>query len=135
MPTYPLDRDAGAADDSAMFVRCKKRFKDGKEHRYWSVVENVRVPNRRKGCVVVSCATLAAALPGWIQEWNPGRIFCAYDATDRGDRAANRAANRLIQSDNRTVRLRPPLDGKSWNEMLLRDRAGEPLQTDDRSLR
>ena len=26
-----------------MFVRCKKRFKDGKEHRYWSVVENVRV--------------------------------------------------------------------------------------------
>ena len=50
--------------------------------------------------------------------------------TDRGDRAANR----LIQSDNRTVRLRPPLDGKSWNEMLLRDRAGEPLQTDDRSL-
>ena len=26
-----------------MFVRCKKRSKDGKEHRYWSVVENVRV--------------------------------------------------------------------------------------------
>ena len=25
-----------------MFVRCKRRFKDGKEHRYWSVVENVR---------------------------------------------------------------------------------------------
>ena len=34
-----------------MFVRCKKRFKDGKEHRYWSVVENVRVgggPSRRR---------------------------------------------------------------------------------------
>ena len=30
-----------------MFVRCKKRFKDGKEHRYWSVVENVRVRGRR----------------------------------------------------------------------------------------
>ena len=26
-----------------MFVRCKRRFKDGKEHRYWSVVDNVRV--------------------------------------------------------------------------------------------
>ena len=26
-----------------MFVRCKKRFKDGKEHRHWSVVENSRV--------------------------------------------------------------------------------------------
>lgn len=26
-----------------MFLRCKKRRKDGKEHRYWSVVENRRV--------------------------------------------------------------------------------------------
>ena len=30
-----------------MFVRCKRRFKDGKEHRYWSVVENVRVRGGR----------------------------------------------------------------------------------------
>ena len=30
-----------------MFVRCKKWFKDGKEHRYWSVVENVRVSRGR----------------------------------------------------------------------------------------
>ena len=30
-----------------MFVRCKKRLKDGKEHRYWSVVENVRVSGGR----------------------------------------------------------------------------------------
>ena len=30
-----------------MFVRCKKRRKDGKEHRYWSVVENVRVRKSR----------------------------------------------------------------------------------------
>lgn len=27
-----------------MFLRAKKRFKDGKEHRYWSVVENRRLP-------------------------------------------------------------------------------------------
>lgn len=26
-----------------MFLRSNKRFKDGKEHRYWSVVENRRV--------------------------------------------------------------------------------------------
>ena len=32
-----------------MFVRAKKRFKDGKAHRYWSVVENVR---NRDGRVV-----------------------------------------------------------------------------------
>jgi len=30
-----------------MFLRAKKRFKDGKEHRYWSVVENQRMPNNR----------------------------------------------------------------------------------------
>ena len=30
-----------------MFVRCKTRHKDGKEHRYWSVVENVRVRSGR----------------------------------------------------------------------------------------
>ena len=30
-----------------MFVRCKRRFRDGKEHRYWSVVENVRVRGGR----------------------------------------------------------------------------------------
>ena len=27
-----------------MFLRATKRHKDGKEHRYWSVVENVRQP-------------------------------------------------------------------------------------------
>ena len=26
-----------------MFLRANKRIKDGKEHRYWSVVENRRV--------------------------------------------------------------------------------------------
>ena len=30
-----------------MFVRCKMRRKDGKEHRYWSMVENVRVRGGR----------------------------------------------------------------------------------------
>ena len=43
MPTNPLDPEAVAAESPLMFVRCKKRFKDGKEHRYWSVVENCSV--------------------------------------------------------------------------------------------
>ncbi len=30
-----------------MFLRAKKRFKDGKEHRYWSIVENRRVAGDR----------------------------------------------------------------------------------------
>ena len=60
----------------------------------------------------------------------PGRIFCAYDATRQGDDAAAR----LIRNDSRVVRLRPALDGLDWNDMLMRDRAGEPLQIDDRPL-
>ena len=47
MPTYPLDLAGKAPDALHMFVRCKRRFKDGKEHRYWSVVENVRVRGGR----------------------------------------------------------------------------------------
>ena len=30
-----------------MFLRCKKRRKDGKEHLYWSIVENRRVMGGR----------------------------------------------------------------------------------------
>src|ERR1700736_1699068 len=30
-----------------MFLRCKVRRKDGKQHRYWSVVENTRVGGGR----------------------------------------------------------------------------------------
>ncbi len=47
MPTLLLDSEADCADDLFMFVRCKKHRKDGKEHRCWSVVENVRVRGGR----------------------------------------------------------------------------------------
>jgi hypothetical protein len=30
-----------------MFLRCKRRRKDGKEHLYWSVVENRRISGGR----------------------------------------------------------------------------------------
>ena len=30
-----------------MFLRCKKRLKDGKEHHYWSIVENRRISGGR----------------------------------------------------------------------------------------
>jgi len=30
-----------------MFLRAKTRFKDGKEHRYWSIVENRRTQGNR----------------------------------------------------------------------------------------
>ena len=31
-----------------MYLKCHKRFKDGKEHRYWSIVERVRT---RRGVI------------------------------------------------------------------------------------
>jgi hypothetical protein len=30
-----------------MFLRMKSRVKDGKEHRYWSIVENHRIADGR----------------------------------------------------------------------------------------
>jgi len=30
-----------------MFLRAKSRFKDGKQHRYWSIVENRRTASGR----------------------------------------------------------------------------------------
>ena len=95
-----------------------------------SVLSLHLVPAGRKGCAVVSTGGATASLPEWIEAWNPGRIFCAYDATRQGDDAAAR----LIRNDSRVVRLRPALDGLGWNDMLMRDRAGEPLQIDDRPL-
>lgn len=47
MPTYPVDSGIIGRQNIYMFLRCKKRKKDGKEHRYWSVVENVRVGGNR----------------------------------------------------------------------------------------
>ena len=88
------------------------------------------VPTKRRGCAVVSAGAVTAKLPEWIEAWCPRRIFCAYDATGNGDHAAQR----LIEKDTRIVRLRPALDGQGWHDMLTRDRAGEPLETDDRPI-
>lgn len=82
----------------------------------------------RKGCAVVSAAAIPTTVPTWIEAWNPRRIFCAYDATPNGDDAAQP----LLQTDNRVVRIRPALDGEDWNDMLVRERNGEPIGTDDR---
>jgi len=42
VPTYPLDLPVCSGKLGGMFLRAKRRFKDGKEHRYWSIVENHR---------------------------------------------------------------------------------------------
>ena len=47
MKTYPLDLATESADNGGMFLRYTQRVKDGKEHRYWSIVENRRGANRQ----------------------------------------------------------------------------------------
>ena len=88
------------------------------------------VPVKREGCAVVSTAAVSATIPTWIEAWNPRRIFCAYDATPDGENAAQR----LLRKDNRVVRVRPALDGDDWNDMLMRERGGDLLETDDRRI-
>jgi transposase len=47
VPTYPLDLLMLFSKIATMFLRAKSRFKDGKEHRYWSIVENHRTIDKK----------------------------------------------------------------------------------------
>ncbi len=49
MPTYPLEGIRGFPDTGHLFLRDKNRRKDGKDHRYWSIVENRRTADGRVG--------------------------------------------------------------------------------------
>ncbi len=41
-PTYPVDSIFSYERIGGMYLKCRRRIKDGKEHRYWNVVESVR---------------------------------------------------------------------------------------------
>ena len=86
------------------------------------------MPVEHRGCAVVSTGVVTPSLPAWIEDWNPRRIFCAYDATPGGDDAAER----LFRRDSRVVCVRPALDGDDWNDMRRRDLEGNLLEIDDR---
>ena len=47
MPTWCLECQRFSVETVIVFLRAKKRFKDGKEHCYWSLVENRRVAGGR----------------------------------------------------------------------------------------
>lgn len=48
MQTYPLpEKTIFCFIELTMFLKCSKRLKNGKEHFYWSIVENKRVQGRR----------------------------------------------------------------------------------------
>ena len=45
--TLVVDLPVVILNTAPMFLRAHKRLKDGKEHRYWSIVENRRVQGDR----------------------------------------------------------------------------------------
>ena len=47
MQTLVVDLPVVFLNTASMFLRAHKRLKDGKEHRYWSIVENRRVQGNR----------------------------------------------------------------------------------------
>ena len=47
VPTLPVAVRRSFQDTDAMFLRAKARIKDGKAHRYWSIVENRRTRGNR----------------------------------------------------------------------------------------
>ncbi|MCP4379524.1 MAG: IS1634 family transposase, partial [bacterium] len=47
MQTLVVDPPVVFLNTASMFLRAHKRIKDGKEHRYWSIVENRRVQGNR----------------------------------------------------------------------------------------
>ena len=46
MKTLPLVRRGGRPNNGGMFLRAHKRLKNGKQHRYFSIVENRRIAGR-----------------------------------------------------------------------------------------
>jgi len=69
-----------------MFLRAKRRFKDGKEHRYWSIVENQRTADNR----VVQRQVL------YLGEINDGQhaSWCKTIDVFQGDKAQSRQVSR-----------------------------------------
>ena len=110
-----------------MFVRCKMRRKDGKEHRYWSVVENVRV----RGGRVVQRQVLYLGEINDSQRAAWCRSIAVLDATASArqlalfpaDRAAPALDCEVVQIRVTDVQVRDPRQwGACWLALTVWDR-------------
>ena len=110
-----------------MFVRCKRRFKDGKEHRYWSVVENCRV---RGGRVIQRQVLYLGEIndsqrAAWCRsiEVVEGRSRARQMALFPEDREAPALACEVVKIDVSKVSLHEPRQwGACWLALSLWDR-------------
>ena len=116
-----------------MFLRAKTRFKDGKEHRYWSIVENRRTRGRR----VVQRQVLylgeindsqKAAWCKTIEVFQEGRSQARQMAIFPEDRVAPALGCDVVQIKLNELRLQRPRQwGGCWLACLLWDQ----LKLDD----
>ena len=109
-----------------MFVRCKRRFKDGKEHRYWSVVENVRV---RGGRVVQRHVLYLGEIndsqrAAWCRsiEVLEGKSRSRQMALFPEDREAPALGCEVVRIAVKDVELRDPRQWGAWLALVLWDR-------------
>jgi len=103
-----------------MFLRCTKRKKDGKEHRYWNVVENRRVSGRRvvQRQVLYLGEINSSQLGAWrktIEVFEEGAVGARTVALFPEDRCPEIADEQVVQIRLREVRLRHPRQwGACW---------------------
>ena len=133
MKTKPLAAGVAAVKNRGMFLRSTTRKKDGKEHRYWSVVENRRLAGKR----VVQRQVLYL---GEINDSQKAAWTEAVEVFDEADRTTKQVAlfpehrqAPVLDCDVITIRLsemrlcRPRQWGACWLACHLWDQ----LQLDD----
>ena len=120
MPTLVLELGGESADTLGMFLRSKTRKKDGKEHRYWSVVENRRVADgrvvQRLSCIwgEINDAQRAAWCRS-IEVFDEDRGASAQMALFPEDRPAPELACAVVQVKLSGLQLRRPRQwGARW---------------------
>lgn len=102
-----------------MFLRSKTRKKDGKEHRYWSVVENRRVADGRvvQRHVLYLGEINDAQRAAWcrsIEVFDEDRSASARMALFPQDRAAPELACAVVQVNLGGLQLRRPRQWGAW---------------------
>ena len=116
-----------------MFLRCKRRKKDGKEHRYWSVVENRRAHDNR----VVQRQVLylgeindvqQAAWTRAVEVFQDGGQGSKQVAIFPDDRPAPELAHEVVQVRLSELQLRPP---RQWGGCWLAGELWEQLRLDE----
>jgi transposase len=103
-----------------MFLRCTKRKKDGKEHRYWNVVENRRVSGGRvvQRQVLYLGEINSSQLGAWrktIEVFEDGAVAAQTMALFPEDRSPEVTDEQVVQVRLKEVQLRRPRQwGACW---------------------